>query len=525
MNIRRKLKLLSAITVIGLGFTCFFTVYGLHDMQIIEETAQRRQGYAADLIEIKASALSTIMLNPTLPETMEVFSAAEKSIGRYGENAIKVIRRTDVRNELQAILAQWQRYDKASREIINLAASDAQAANARLVPLYNAELKPFQAALERFIALRQEEAAQALVEARSVSQNTYWAVITLLLLVTVVNVALVLSLSRSLQAALTGNLSSLAGLRQGDLRQRLPVGGKDELGEIAEGINAFVDELQSIVRRTRDRSTQLAQASASFSAASTKVMDGSTRQNEATSAVAAAVEEFSVSIDQVSDSATQAEEKARLSGALSRESGERVERAVTEIQHIEQIVSEASTQMEALGQQARDISSIVNVIKEVADQTNLLALNAAIEAARAGETGRGFAVVADEVRKLAERTSNSAQEITKMVTSVQRSTEAASGTMQTGSELVKQGVRQIEEAGAAMSQISDSSGSLVGAISEISATLREQRSSGGEIARNTERIAQMTEDGRRAATEVATAAQQLARLADELQTEVGRFSV
>ncbi len=296
-------------------------------------------------------------------------------------------------------------------------------------------------------------------------------------------------------------------------------------GSMLHALGKMMAALRGMVGEINSGANQLAGNADHIRQVSSQVADASVRQSDATAAMAAAMEELTVSSSHISASARETEANSQEAMRLAVEGSQRVGQASGAIRKMSETVIGASDRIRALEDRIGQVSSIANVIKEIAGQTNLLALNAAIEAARAGEQGRGFAVVADEVRKLAERTSSATTEIEQMIVGIQNDTSNAVNAMNAALPEVDQGVALATAASEALSAIESGARQTLERVREIADATQEQSAASTSIAQRVEEISRMVENTNENIHGAADAAIALEQIATGLKEQIARFKI
>ncbi len=324
---------------------------------------------------------------------------------------------------------------------------------------------------------------------------------------------------------------------EGDLTKRLDVTSKDELGQLAQWFNQFLDSLQKIIGdiashaavvdgssgkllniasklavnagQTSEKAQSVVKSTAEMNDNMSTIASTMEETTNNTTMVAAAVEEMAATINEIAQNS----EKAR---SVS-------EGAVTQ-------ATSASVKVNELGEAANAISAVTETITEISEQTNLLALNATIEAARAGEAGKGFAVVANEIKELAKQTAEATAEIKAKIEGVQDNTNTT--------------VKEIESIGSVIHDINDIISTIATAIEEQSAATNEISTNVTQASHGIEEVNQKISEGTvvidEISTEVSTVnnsateisenstsieqnSNELKQLANELNTIIKRF--
>ncbi|QEP42564.1 HAMP domain-containing protein [Ectothiorhodospiraceae bacterium BW-2] len=322
-------------------------------------------------------------------------------------------------------------------------------------------------------------------------------VIALLVIMTLIGVAAWLTTRRVILQPLVHAVELADAVAEGDLTCEIIPHSNDELGELLTAMGRMRASLMGMIHTLSD-------ASDNISTASTEIANGNEDLSQRTNDLAANIEKIASSLEELTSTVSHNEQRVR-------DAEQQVSETLTKARHGGEVATKTLTSMDEISAASKQVTAIIEVIDSIAFQTNLLALNAAVEAARAGDHGRGFAVVATEVRMLAQRSADSAKEITDLINNTLTK--------------VDEGSHWVHSTSHALQEIEGAVGRVSAYMSEINSASREQSIGISQVNGAIAQMESMTQQNAALVEQVSAASQAMADEAAKLTELITRFTL
>jgi len=355
----------------------------------------------------------------------------------------------------------------------------------------------------------------------------------------IIGISLTIIITRGITGPVIKAVNLTETMAKGDFTNQLHLDQKDEIGLMANSLNAMARQLGTTIREIVEGVNSLSASSTDLAAVS-RQLSGSARETaDKSSSVAASAEEMSVNIQSVSAAMEQSTSNVSMVASATEEMSATVSEIGRSAEKARSISESAvkqsqltSEQVKALGESARKIGRFTETITEISDQTNLLALNATIEAARAGDAGKGFAVVANEIKELARQTAAATVDIRSQIDAMQSTISSTIEGIGIISEVINEinnainGIASaVEEQTTATNEIADNISQASQGIAEVNENVAQSTIAISDITRDITLINQQSAEVGDGSNQVQLSAHGLSVLANQLDNLMKQFKV